>query len=47
MAEPSEPSEQHVSVERRSGGVAVVRLDRPKMNALSTLVLDQLAVVAG
>ncbi len=42
-----EPSEQHVSVERRRGGVALVRLDRPKMNALSTLVLDQLAVVAG
>ncbi len=36
----------HVSVERRDDGVAVVRLDRPKMNALSTAVLEELAVVA-
>ncbi|MDQ1438796.1 MAG: hypothetical protein QOK43_2425 [Acidimicrobiaceae bacterium] len=39
-------SEQFVSVERRSDGVAVVRLDRPKMNALSSELLRQLAVVA-
>jgi enoyl-CoA hydratase/carnithine racemase len=39
-------SEQFVSVERGGDGVAVLRLDRPKMNALSAQVLDQLAVAA-
>jgi enoyl-CoA hydratase len=34
-----------VTVERRDDGVAVVRLDRPKMNALSTALLGQLAEV--
>ena len=32
-----------VTVERRDDGVALVRLDRPKMNALSTALLSQLA----
>ena len=35
-----------VTVERRDDGVAVVRLDRPKMNALSQALLGQLAAVA-
>jgi enoyl-CoA hydratase/carnithine racemase len=35
-----------VHVERRDDGVAVVRLDNPKVNALSTALLDQLATVA-
>jgi enoyl-CoA hydratase len=39
-------AEQHVHVERSADGVAVLRLDRPKMNALSMQVLDQLAVAA-
>jgi enoyl-CoA hydratase len=34
--------EQFVSVERRDDGVAVVRLDRPKVNALSKALLAQL-----
>jgi enoyl-CoA hydratase len=38
--------EPNVSVERRADGVALVRLDRPKMNALSREVLSQLAAVA-
>lgn len=42
-----EPEAQHVHVERRPDGVAVVLLDRPKMNALSGVLLDQLAVAAG
>jgi len=39
--------EKFVSIERRDDGVAVIRLDRPKMNALSTGLLAQLAVAAG
>ena len=39
--------ETFVTVERREDGVAVVRLDRPKMNALSRALLHQLAAVAG
>ena len=35
-----------VTVERREDGVALIRLDRPKMNALSGALLDQLANVA-
>jgi enoyl-CoA hydratase len=35
-------SDTFVSVERREDGVAVVRLDRPRANALSTAVLQQL-----
>ena len=35
-----------VTVERREDGVALIRLDRPKMNALSGALLDQLATVA-
>jgi len=35
-----------VTVDRREDGVAVVRLDRPKMNALSTGLLAQLAAAA-
>jgi enoyl-CoA hydratase/carnithine racemase len=38
--------EPYVSTERRPDGVALVRLDRPKMNALSREVLGQLATVA-
>ena len=38
--------EPNVSVERRPDGVALIRLDRPKMNALSREVLSQLAAVA-
>ncbi len=34
---------EFVSVERRTDGVAVLRLDRPKMNALSAAVLVELA----
>src|SRR3954452_2708269 len=34
--------EQFVSVERRDDGVAVLRLDRPKVNALSKALLSQL-----
>ncbi|HET6794133.1 MAG TPA: enoyl-CoA hydratase-related protein [Acidimicrobiales bacterium] len=39
-------ADQHVTVERRPDGVAVVRLDRPKMNALSTELLAQLGEAA-
>ena len=39
-------SDLFVTVERRDDGVAVVRLDRPKMNALSGALLDQLAATA-
>src|SRR3954451_3054725 len=35
-----------VHVERRDDGVAVVRLDNPKVNALSMAMLSQLATVA-
>ena len=35
-----------VTLERRDDGVALVRLDRPKMNALSTDVLDRFEAVA-
>src|SRR5216684_3082233 len=35
-----------VSVERRADGVALVRLDRPKANALSVELLRQLEEVA-
>jgi enoyl-CoA hydratase len=35
-----------VTLERRGDGVALVRLDRPKMNALSTELLAELAEVA-
>jgi enoyl-CoA hydratase len=39
-------TETFVSVDRRTDGVAVVRLDRPKMNALSRALLAQLAGAA-
>jgi enoyl-CoA hydratase/carnithine racemase len=35
-----------VTAERRDDGVCVVRIDRPKMNALSASLLDELAAVA-
>ncbi|HLT69441.1 MAG TPA: enoyl-CoA hydratase-related protein, partial [Acidimicrobiales bacterium] len=35
-----------VHLERRADGVAVVRLDNPKVNALSTALLGQLETVA-
>lgn len=37
---------EFVSVERRDDGVALVRLDRPKMNALSQALLAELASAA-
>lgn len=37
---------EFVSVERRDDGVAVLRLDRPKMNALSSALLQELARAA-
>ncbi|HSZ35657.1 MAG TPA: enoyl-CoA hydratase-related protein, partial [Acidimicrobiales bacterium] len=39
-------AETFVSVERRPDGVALVRLDRPKANALSAAVLGQLQEAA-
>jgi len=39
-------TETFVQVQRRDDGVAVVRLDRPKMNALSPELLEQLGAVA-
>ena len=36
-----------VSTERRDDGVAIVRLDNPKVNALSTALLRQLEAAAG
>jgi enoyl-CoA hydratase/carnithine racemase len=39
-------SEGFVTVDRRDDGVAVVRLDRPKMNAMSRELLTQLAAAA-
>src|ERR1700730_8389781 len=39
-------SEEFVKVERRDDGGAVVRLDRPKANALSVAVLRQLEAAA-
>jgi enoyl-CoA hydratase/carnithine racemase len=39
-------AERYVTVDRRADGVALVRLDRPKANALSGEVLGQLAEVA-
>jgi enoyl-CoA hydratase/carnithine racemase len=39
-------SEDFVNVERRDDGVAVIRLDRPKANALSVAVLRQLEAAA-
>jgi enoyl-CoA hydratase/carnithine racemase len=38
--------DQFVTLDRRPDGVAVVRLDRPKANALSLALLTQLAAVA-
>ncbi|MDQ1403731.1 MAG: hypothetical protein QOG03_2047 [Actinomycetota bacterium] len=46
MTDASATSAPFVSVERLADGVAVVRLDRPKMNALSTELLRQLAEAA-
>jgi enoyl-CoA hydratase len=40
-------SDELVTLERRDGGVAVVRIDRPRMNALSAEVLRRLEAVAG
>lgn len=39
-------TDTYVTTERRDDGVALVRLDRPKMNALSTTLLAQLADAA-
>ena len=40
MADP------YVTMERRGDGVAFIRLDRPKMNALSGAVLEQIQTIA-
>ena len=42
----AEPGERYVHVERRADGVAVVRLDRPRANALSIDMVRQLTVAA-
>ena len=39
-------AENYVTVERRADNVALVRLDRPKANALSSAVLEQLHAAA-
>src|ERR1700691_1883068 len=39
-------AETFVTVERRPDGVALIRLDRPKANALSGAVLEQLHGIA-
>jgi enoyl-CoA hydratase/carnithine racemase len=39
-------TETFITVDRRDDGVALVRLDRPKMNALSSALLEQLAEAA-
>jgi enoyl-CoA hydratase len=39
-------ADSFVTVERRPDGVALVRLDRPKANALSRAVLEQIGAVA-
>jgi enoyl-CoA hydratase len=44
--EASAPAAPLVRVERRDDGVAVVRLDNPKVNALSTRLLGQLEAAA-
>ena len=44
MPEPAKPP--FVEVTRRPDGVALVRLDRPPMNALSTALLEELADAA-
>lgn len=46
-AEAGASQRPFVTVERRDGGVAVLRIDRPKMNALSMAVLDELAAAIG
>jgi enoyl-CoA hydratase/carnithine racemase len=43
---PGSPTAQFVQLDR-DGDVAIIRLDRPKVNALSIEVLDELAVVVG
>ncbi len=47
MPDEREQTEHFVKLDRRPDGVAVVRIDRPKMNALSTRLLAQLEQVAG
>ena len=42
----TDTTERFVTVDRREDGVALVRLDRPKMNALSSALLAQLAEAA-
>src|SRR5256885_46996 len=39
-------NDSFISLERRDDGVALLRLDRPKMNALSTALLEELAAAA-
>jgi enoyl-CoA hydratase/carnithine racemase len=42
----ADPPNRFVTLERRSDGVAVIRLDRPKANALSIAMLAELEAVA-
>jgi enoyl-CoA hydratase/carnithine racemase len=44
-AEPVSDDGQFVTLDRREDGVALIRLDRPKMNALSGGLLRQLRVI--
>ncbi|MDA8357229.1 MAG: enoyl-CoA hydratase-related protein [Actinomycetota bacterium] len=44
--QPSTEEPAYVTVERRDDGVALVRIDRPKANALSIELLRQLRVIA-
>jgi enoyl-CoA hydratase/carnithine racemase len=46
MTDATEDTSPLVRVERRDDGVAVVRLDNPKVNALSTALLGQLEAAA-
>jgi len=48
MAETSEPpaDAEFVHLERRDDGVAVITLDRPKVNSLSSALLTQLRTIA-
>ena len=45
MPDAEEPSAELVTMERRDDGVAVIRLDHPKVNALSSALLGRLLEV--
>ena len=46
MADRAEPTDRFVTLERRDDGVALIRLDRPRANALSGAVLEQIFAAA-